>query len=155
MTPIYLAIIILLVGGIAMYAKFVRREELRHLAAERDSEKQHAIDWKEMATALADGALTWRELPTTQDAKLHAQMLGDTPEEREQTLEEMEAELREVSDPLNVSYEGELGRRRKLVHDIAMKRQNMDLAEKSEPLTGDYVNSLDPADVAHLEGRAS
>lgn len=155
MTPIFLAIIILLIGGIVLYAKFVRREELRHLEEERDAEKRHAIDWKEMATALADGALTWRELPTTQDAKLHAQMLGDPLEDHEPTLEEMEAELREVSDPLNVSYEGELGRRRKLVHDIAVKRQNMDLADKSEPLTEDHINSLDSADVAHLEGRAS
>lgn len=151
MSPVYLSVIILLVGAILFYAKFVRREELRHLADERDSEARHAADWKEMATVLADGALTFRGLDTRAEAKLHDQILGDPPD-REPTLEELEDELQKASDPLRVSFEGEVGERRELALKIHRMKARRDdgLIEKQEELIGDHVNSLDDNDVAHL-----
>lgn len=157
MTPILISIIILLAGAGCFYWRFVRGEELRHLAAERDAEKRHADEFREITKVLVDGALAWRGLDTQAEAKLHSEMLRKDDPEREPTLEELEAEMAEMQDPLRVSFEGEVGERRALALKIHRMKEARDdgLIEKPEELIGEHINSLDETDVAHLSGRAN
>lgn len=152
MTLILISILVLVVGNALFYWRFVRGEELRHLAEERDAEKRHADEFREITKVLVDGALAWRGLDTQAEAKLHAEMLGKGDEEREETLEELEAQMQTLQDPLRVSFEGEVGERRALALKIhRMKAQRDDgLIEKQEELVGEHFNSLDETDVAHL-----
>ncbi len=156
MNPIYISIIIVLVGAIVVYARFVRREELRHLSEERDSEARHATDWKELAKVLADGALAMREVPTQEEARAHAEMLRKErdEEDREPTLEELEEEMKDMQNPLSVSFEGEAGRRRELALKIHRLKGSRGFAEPQEELTEEVTNVLDSSDMAHLSGRA-
>jgi hypothetical protein len=151
-TPYLIAITVFCVAALYAYARFVRREELRHLTEERDSEKRHAADWKEMAVVLADGALAMREVPTVEEAREHAALLHKTDSDREPTLEELEAEMDELSNPLRVSMDGELGRRRELALKIKRMKDDRDdgMAEPAEELPESFVNTLDDDDKAHL-----
>lgn len=113
-------------------------------------EARHASEWKELSLGLVDRGLLFRDLPLTREA-LPAPAEEDVPI-GEKSLDDLQAEMDALRNPVSVAFEGETGRRRLLAREIALKQreQSDGLTKAAEQPSGDVINSLDARDVAHL-----
>lgn len=153
MTPILIAIIVAGAICFCFYARVVIKERTRHLVSERDAEREHATQWKDLAVNLTERGLLFRELPLLhEDLKEITKPAEPEPSPSEMSLSELEDEYEQIENPISSSSQGELGRRRELAKAIAMKRRDSDLRDKSEIATEDFVGNFGAADMSHLSG---
>jgi hypothetical protein len=152
MTSILLAILIAFAICAYFYARVVVKERTAHLEAERDAEARHAADWKEWAIRLTQTGLLFRELPITkEDLEMATRPPRETETDEEKSLEELQAEMDDLSQTMDFSSQGELGERRRLARAIALKRRDSDLKTKSELATESSENVFgSEEDLNHL-----
>lgn len=104
-----------------------------------------------MAMQLMQTGLLFRELPLSkEDLEMASRPPREPADDEEKTLEELESEMDDLSNPLTVASTGELGRRRALAHAIALKKQTADLKDKSELSTEHVENVFTADDMDHL-----
>lgn len=151
-TPILIAILVAFALCAVFYYFVVIPERERFVERTMKRLEVEAAHWKELATSLTQRGLLFRELPLLNE---DVEALNRPPRETgegddDETLKQLEAKMADYDNELNFATEGELGERRLLARQIALKKRDSDLKDKSELATEHSVNTFGAEDMEHL-----